>query len=332
MQQYNKFRRGFLRAASAATLVLGLPLAAAGTAQAYPTETVRIVLGFPPGGSTDNAARLIANDLAVALGQAVVVENRPGANATIAAEAVARAKNDGHTLLMTASNHSINAVLYPALRFDSVKDFDPLMAVAMTPTVLVVPPDSPHSTVQDLISSMKENPEKYTYASAGSGGAPHLAAEMFKLATDTSALHIPFKGSSPAIIDVMAGRIDMYFATLGSVQKQILAGQLRAIAVAAPERSESLPDVPTFAESGMEDFRLDAWFGLLTPAGIPSDVQKRLEEEIRAIVSGDKFKEAMSAAGFAAVTDSSPESLKQQIAHEISTFTDLVEKTGLKIE
>lgn len=298
----------------------------------YPHQPVRLVVGFSAGGPTDVAARFIAHGLSQSMGNPVVVENKAGANATIAADQVAHAKPDGYTILMAASNHTINAVLYKNLKFDSDKGFVPITAVAVAPTVLVVNPKFPAKNYAEFVALMKANPDKYSYASAGSGGTPHLSAEMFKLLTKTSIAHIPYKGAAPAVTDLMGGQVDMSFATLGSVLPQIRAGQLRAIAVAAPIRSRLLPDVPTFEESGLKNFRLDSWYGLMAPAGTPKPVIDRLYAEIVKTISTSDYKEKLELAGLEPVLDSNPQKFAEQIRGEISKFRTVVKAIHLSVD
>ncbi len=319
-------RRGLLAASLA---VIATPALAADD---YPSRPLRLVVGFAVGGPTDIVARVIANDLGRALGQTVIVENRPGANATIAANTVARAAPDGYTGLIAATNHTINAVLYPNLPFESVDDFVPVAAMAVAPTVLIVNKDFPAQDLAGFLKQVRANPDKYSYASAGSGGTPHLSAELFKKLTQTTITHVPYKGAAPAVSDVMAGHVAMSFATLGSVLPQIKAGQVRALAVAAPERSPLLPEVPTFGESGLQDFRLDSWYGLLMPKGTPPAVIERLAGALQKVAQSPTFATQMANAGLQAITDSNPQAFETQMRDEISLFDDLVKSSNLKVD
>ncbi|MDF3834204.1 tripartite tricarboxylate transporter substrate binding protein [Cupriavidus basilensis] len=318
----------------ATAFAASLCLASASHAQSdlFPSQPVRMVVGFPAGGPTDVVARLIADSLSRSIGQPVLVDNKPGANATIAAEQVARAKPDGYTILMAATNHSINAVLYKTLKFDTEKAFAPVTAVAVAPTVLVVNPKFPAKNYAEFVALMKSHPGKYSYASAGSGGTPHLSAEMFKILTHTAIVHIPYRGAAPAVTDLIGGQVDMMFATLGSVLPQLRAGQLRAIAVAAPQRSRLLPNVPTFEESGLKGFRLDSWYGLLVPAGTPKPVVDRLHTEIVRAVSSAAYQERLNAAGLEPVIDSNPTRFAEQIRTEIANFGGVVRANKLTID
>ena len=326
-----KTRRRWL-ATVPALLMAASAQAQTGTAPWTPDQPLKIVVGFAAGGPTDVAARVIADSLTRSLGQTVIVENRPGANATIAAEQVARAKPDGLTLLMAATNHTINAVLYPNLRFDSDTGFAPIAEVAVAPTVLVVNPKFPAQDYASFLAMLKAKPGGYTYASAGSGGTPHLSAEMFKMLTGTSIVHVPYKGAAPAVADLMGGQVDMSFATLGSVLPQIRAGNLRALAVAAPVRPRLLPETPTFEESGLKNFRLDSWYGLMAPAGTPRPILDRLHADIRKAVDATEFRDRMGKAGLEAVTDSDPDSFSRKIKDEIAMFAKVVKTNKLTID
>lgn len=318
---------------AASALVAVTPASAADT---YPSRPARLIVGFAVGGPTDIVARVIANDLGKDLGQTFVVENRPGANATIAASMVARAAPDGYTGLIAATNHTINAVLYPDLPFKSVDDFAPVAAVAVAPTVLIVNKDFPASNLNEFLRVLRANPDKYSYASAGSGGTPHLSAELFKKLTHTSIMHVPYKGAAPAVSDVMAGHVAMSFATLGSVLPQIKAGQVRALAVAAPQRSPLLPDVPTFAESSdepeLKQFRLDSWYGLMMPKGTPPAIVDRLAQALQRAARTPEFAAQMATAGLQPITDSDPRRFEQQLRDEVTLFADLVKSSNLKID
>ncbi|MEN4919242.1 tripartite tricarboxylate transporter substrate binding protein [Achromobacter spanius] len=322
--------RKMARALVAASAMVAVVPALA--ADDYPARPLRFIVGFAVGGPTDIVARVAANDLGKALGQTVIVENRPGANATIAANAVARAQGDGYTGLIAATNHTINAVLYPDLQFKSVDDFAPVAAIAVAPTVLIVNKNFPAQNLDEFLKELRANPDKYSYASAGSGGTPHLSAELFKKLTHTSIMHVPYKGAAPAMSDVVAGHVPISFATLGSVLPQIKAGQVRAIAVASPQRSPLLPDVPTFEESGVKDFRLDSWYGLMMPKGTPPAVVSRLAESLQKIARTPEFASQMATAGLQPITDSGPAQFEAQLRAEIALFTDLVKSSNLKVD
>lgn len=322
---------GILGRGTLAALTL-VATASAQSADNYPANPLRFVVGFAVGGPTDIVARVVAKNVGDELGQSVVVENKPGANATIAANMVAKAPADGYTGLIAATNHTINAVLYPDLPFKSVDDFAPVAAIAVAPTVLIVNKDFPAKDLNELLAVIKANPGKYSYASAGSGGTPHLSAELFQKLTNTSMVHIPYKGAAPAVTDVIAGHVAMSFATLGSVLPQIKAGQVRVLAVASPERSSLLPDVPTFGEQGLPDFRLDSWYGLMMPKGTPPKVMEKLAVAVHDLVQKPEFATQMANAGLQPIPDSSPVAFEKQLRDEVALFSDLVKSSNLKID
>ena len=247
----------------------------------YPTKPIRIVVPFPAGGTTDILARAVAQRLTETLGQPVVVDNRPGAGGNIGAELVAKAAPDGYTLLMgTVGTHAINASLYAKMPYDHVRDFAPVILVAGVPNVLVINPALPVNSVQELIAYGKANPGKLNFASSGNGTSIHLSAELFKTMTGVQMAHVPYKGSAPALVDLMGGQVQLMFDNLPSALPQIKAGKLKALAVTSAQRSSALPDVPTVIESGLPGFEASSWFGLLAPAGTPKDIIAKLNGEV----------------------------------------------------
>ena len=264
---------------TAALALLGLA-AFAPLAQAqdnYPTKPIRLVVGFPAGGPTDVVARAFGDFAARALGQPVVVDNKPGANTILAAEAVASAPPDGYTLLLGALNHTMIPALYSnRVKFDALRSFAPVCSMAVSPTVLVVGPSMPVKTLSEFLAAVRAKPGERTYATPGSGSGGHFASEQFNRLAGTRMNHIPYKGAAQAVTDLMGGQVDSSFATLGSVLPQVQSGKLRALAVASPQRSPLLPDVPTFEESGVKGYSADAWYGLLAPAGTPPEIVARL--------------------------------------------------------
>jgi tripartite-type tricarboxylate transporter receptor subunit TctC len=254
-------RRGLLLAGLAATL---LPQAA--WADDYPSRTITIVAPFSAGGGVDIVARLLAEKMSKTLGQQVIVENKPGATGNIGAEIVAKSAPDGYTLLMgNVATSSINGSIFKNLGFDPINDFSAITLVARVPEVLVVNPKLPAKSVQDLIALGKQKPGQLTYGSAGIGSPPHLAAALFALMADINIRHIPYSGSSPALTDLMGGRIDMYFSNVLSAMPHVASGKLRALGVTGSERSDAAPDVPTIAESGLSGYEAYNWYGLLVP-------------------------------------------------------------------
>ena len=265
---------------SAAVLaLLGLAaLAPVARAQdAYPARPIRLVVGFPAGGPTDVVARAFGDFAARSLGQPVVVDNKPGANTILAAEAVASAPPDGYTLLLGTLNHTMIPALYSnRVKFDALRSFTPVCSLAVSPTVLVVGPSMPARTLPEFLQAVRAKPGERTYATPGSGSGGHFASEQFNRLAGTRMNHIPYKGAAQAVTDLMGGQVDSSFATLGSVLPQVQSGKLHALAVASPQRSPLLPDVPTFEESGVKGYAADAWYGLLAPAGTPPDIVARL--------------------------------------------------------
>jgi tripartite-type tricarboxylate transporter receptor subunit TctC len=260
------------------TLVLALT-AVTVNAQNWPNKPVRIVVGFSAGGPTDVVARAFAEHASRALGQPVVVDNKPGANTILAAEAVASAPADGHTLLMAATNHTMIPALYSArVKFDAVRSFAPVCTLAVSPTVLVSGPAMTAKTLGTFMQQVREAPGKRTYGTPGTGSSGHFVTEQFLRMTGLTMNHIPYKGAAQVVTDVMGGQLDSSFATLGSVLTQIQAGKLTALAVASNRRSMLLPQVPTFAEAGVGGYTADAWYGLLAPAGTPTAVLQTLEK------------------------------------------------------
>jgi tripartite-type tricarboxylate transporter receptor subunit TctC len=269
----------FTARTTAALALLGLA-AFAPLAQAqdnYPTKPIRLVVGFPAGGPTDVVARAFGEFAARSLGQPVVVDNKPGANTILAAEAVASAPPDGYTLLLGALNHTMIPALYSnRVKFDALRSFAPVCSMAVSPTVLVVGPSMPVKTLSEFLAAVRAKPGERTYATPGSGSGGHFASEQFNRLAGTRMNHIPYKGAAQAVTDLMGGQVDSSFATLGSVLPQVQSGKLHALAVASPQRSPLLPDVPTFEESGIKGYSADAWYGLLAPAGTPPEIVAKL--------------------------------------------------------
>ena len=267
-----------LRAGVSATLA-ALTFLGQAQAQTWPTKPVRIVVGFSAGGPTDVVARAFAEHASRTLGQPVIVDNKPGANTILAAEAVASAPADGYTLLLAATNHTMIPALYSArVKFDAVKSFAPVCTLAVSPTVLVVGSAMNAKNLAGFMQQVKEQPGKRSYGTPGTGSSGHFASEQFLRMTGLSMNHIPYKGAAQVVTDVMGGQLDSSFATLGSVLPQVQAGKLTALAVAAPRRSALLPQVPTFGEAGVKGYSADAWYGLLAPAGTPVAVLQTLEK------------------------------------------------------
>ncbi|HZR70602.1 MAG TPA: tripartite tricarboxylate transporter substrate binding protein [Burkholderiales bacterium] len=268
------------RFAAVVCAVLGMLASAGASSQAYPSRPVRMIVGFPPGGGTDILARIVAQRLSEAWGQQVIVENRPGASATIAANVVAHAAPDGYTLTMgQLTPNAIAPALYPKLTYDALRDFTPIVLVGTSPNVLVVTPGLPVRTVKELVARAKAQPKPMTYASSGAGSLQHIAAELFRSMAGLELVHVPFKGSGQAVVDVMSGQVDMNFDSIPATIQHIRSGKLRVLATTAAKRAGGLDDVPTIAESGFAGYDLTTWWGLLGPAGLPAEVVRRVHDD-----------------------------------------------------
>lgn len=292
----NTLTNSSLRRSFIATLLLAACLAPV-QAQSWPVKPVRVVVNFPPGGAADQIARAISVPLQEALGQPVVVENRAGSNGNIGGDLVAKSAADGYTLLMSSGGMvSVNPHIYPKMPFDPAKDLEPVAAAARVLVFLVSKPALPVNNIAELIAYIKANPGKLSYGSAGSGSSPHLAGEMFKSQAGLFAVHVPYRGAAPALVDLLAGQIDYYFDP-GIGLNQVRAGKLKLLAVGSPKRSPLFPDVPTLNEAGLTGFDADTVFGFYAPSGTPAPVVARLNREINRILATPALKDRMAALG-----------------------------------
>ena len=318
-------------------IALALPIAAA--AQAWPSKPVRIVVPFAAGGTTDILARALAPELQKVFGQPFIVDNKPGAGGNLGAADVAKAAPDGHTLLMgTVGTHGINAALYPKLPYDPVKDFVPITLVAGVPNVLVMNPANAQrygiNSVADLIKFAKANPGKLNMASSGNGTSIHLSGELFKSLTGSYMLHFPYRGSGPALLDLLGGSMDLMFDNLPSALPQIKAGKLKALAVTSASRSTALPDLPTIEQAGgpaLKGYEASSWFGLLAPAGTPIDVVNRLQQETAKALSAPALNERLLAQGAIPSGMTSAE-FARHIAAETQKWAGVVKASGAKVD
>lgn len=298
----------------------------------YPNRPIQLVVTVPPGGAADFVGRLIAAKLADALGQSVVITNRGGAGGTTAAAAVAKSDPDGYTLLLnTIATHGIGPHIYANLPYDPVKDFSPVILIAKLPLIMAVNADVPAQSVKDLIAQAKARPGELSFCSAGTGGAPHLAGELFKSLTGTELLHVPYRGSGPAVVDLVAGRITMMFDAMPSLLPFITAGKLRALAAASPQRHRLLPDVPSFAELGYPGMDIALWYGVAAPGGTPAPIVQRLNAELIKILSTPDIRKSLTEQG-ADVQGGTPEEFVAFMRNESARWGTVVKRAGIKPE
>jgi tripartite-type tricarboxylate transporter receptor subunit TctC len=308
-----------------------------GSAQAqpaYPTKTVRFIAPFSAGGSTDILARLVAQHMNNTWGQSVIVENRPGAGGNIGAEVVARAAPDGHVLLLSASSVAINPSLYSKMPFDTVKDLAPIGLVGTIPNILVVHPSLPVHSVKELIALAKKNPGMLTYATGGSGTGSHLIAELFQHRTTTRLTHIPYKGSGPGTIALLSGEVALAFNNLLAAMPHVKSGKMRAVAVTSAARDQSLPDVPTVAESGVpgvSDFEADSWYGVFTTGGTPTAVVEMLNRVLVKIISSAEAKGQLQKLGVAPRTPTVKE-FERFMATEMKKWAEVVKISKARVD
>ena len=295
-----------------------------------PLAPVRILVGAPAGGSTDTMARAVAQAMGQQLGRTVIVENRPGAGGNLAAEAVARANPDGQTLLMSFTSHTINASLYPRLPFDPVKDFTPLTMVSTSPSVLVAHPSLPANNVAELIALTKSKPGQLNFAIGALGSSLHLAGEAFKLKAGVYIVNIPYRGTAPAVQDVLAGQVELMFAAVGNVQQHIRAGKLKALGVTSSHRLAALPDVPSIADT-LPGFESSAWFGLFAPAKLAPDVLRIWSDAARAAVQSPDVRKRIEAEGATPVGNSAQD-FARFVVSDISRWREVVKFSGAKPE
>jgi len=299
--------------------------------EVYPQRAVRIIDSFPPGGGTDVLARLLAQELAASLDQPFVVENRPGAAGNIGTDQVAKAKPDGYTLgLAPNQTVAVNPVLYPKLPFDAANEITGVSKLVRLPMVLAVPSSSDIRSVEDLIAAAKAKPEHLTFASAGAGSPHHMAAAVFQKLTDTRMVHVPYKGSPPALIDVLSGTVDLIFCPLSSALPYIQDGRLRALGVTSTERLETLPETPTIAEK-VPTFESDIWMGMVAPAGTPSDVIEILNQELQRILAQPKIRQNLAGQGFV-IDASTTDEFNRLITEDRQRWAEVIEAAGIKVE
>ena len=314
------------------TATAGVLSAAPAQAQGtWPDKPLKLVVPYPAGGNADNTARLLATQLGQRLGQQVVVDNRPGGSGTIGAAAVAKAPADGYTLLLDATAFTVNPSLFPKLPFDAAKDFAPISLVLQVPLLMVVPANSPFQSVADVAKAARARPGHLTYASAGNGGAQHLAGELFKQGQKVAITHIPYRGGAPALTDLIGGQVDMMFSATTASGPFVKSGKLRPLAISSPRRVEGWESVPTVAESGVPGFQVSEWNGLFAPAGTPRPVLERLEAETRAIVASPEMKKRFAELGVQGVGSSAQE-FSSFLKAETTKWAEVIRTSGIRMD
>jgi tripartite-type tricarboxylate transporter receptor subunit TctC len=318
-------RRSLLLGSAAATI------AAPALGQGFPSKSIRLVVPYSAGGGADTTARLMAPKLQEALGQTVVIDNKPGAGGTIGDDTVAKAPPDGYTLLIGAFAHAVNPALMAKMPFRTPEDFAPISLLVTVPELLVVTPSFPAKTVGELVALAKAEPGKLSYGSSGNGSAQHLAAELFKMRTGTDIQHVPYKGGALAVADVAAGHVPFYFGNMSSALPQARSGRVRALAVTSPQRSPAAPEVPTMAESGVSGCEISEWNALLAPAGTPSAVIERLQAEVVKVLQQEDIKAKFADLG-AQTIGSTPAELAAFLKAEQAKWAEVVTTAKIKIE
>lgn len=298
----------------------------------FPTQPIKLMVPYPPGGGADIFARTMANALASEVKQPVVVENKPGANGIIGTEAAARSSPDGYTILLgNIGPNAINQALYPNLPYDSIGDFAPVTLIGYTTHVLAVNPKLPVKSVKELIDLAKKSPSRLNYASSGLGGSPHLAAELFGLTTGTKLIHVPYKGATPGNSDLIAGHVDLTFNTLPPLLAFIKSGQVHALAVTSSTRSSLLPDVPTMSEAGVPGYDVKTWYGIFAPAKTPNDVINRLNQAFAKILNSKEVRTQLEGQGYEVAT-STPKEFSDMVRTEVKKWRHVVQEADVKIQ
>ncbi len=311
--------------------IAALGASGAAAAQAWPAKPVRVIVNFPPGGAADVIARAVAPGLGESLGQSVLIENRPGANGNIGAEAVARAGGDGYTLLMASGGTvSVNPQIYANMSFDPAKDLQPVAAGARVLVYLLVRPDVPAKNVAELVAYLRANPGRLAYGSPGSGSSPHLAMEMFKMNAKVFAVHVPYRGAAPALTDLLGGQLQFLFDP-GPGLTHVRSGKLRILAVGSPKRSPQFPDTPTLAESGMPGFDADTYFGFYAPAGVGQEIVMRLNREINRLLVTPQVRERIEALG-GEPSPMSPAEFNERTRIDRERFGVVIRAAGIKAD
>lgn len=326
-------RRSLLQTTLASAALLPLFGSAAAWAQdKWPSKPISYIVPFPAGGTTDILGRLIGQKLGAALGTTIVIENKGGAGGSVGSEVAARAPADGYTMLGgTISSHAINVSLYPKLGYDPIKSFSPVVLIGSNPVVLIVKADSPYKTLQDVLAAAKAKPKTISSASAGNGTSQHMTLELLGFKSGTQFVHVPYKGSGPAIQDVIGGQVDMMFDTTVVAGPHIQSGKVRAIAVSSAKRLESLPNVPTIAESGVPGFEVVSWQGIFVPAGVPKPIIDRLHTEIMKILQTPEMQDRLKGLGMQP-SSMTPDQVAAFQKAEVEKWAQVIKAAGIKLE
>ncbi len=325
-------RPPFLALLAVLAAVSGAGVSSVALAQSYPAKPVRFIVPFPPGGGNDTIARLVAQKLSSALGQQVIVDNRPGAGGTIGAEAAARAPADGHAMFLAGvATHGINPNLRKKLPYDALKDFDAVSLIASAPLLVVVHPSLPVKTVKDLIAVANARPGQINYASNGAGASSHLGVELFNMMSGARMVHVPYKGLAPALTDLLSGEVQVMFSSAVAMLPQVRSGRLRAIAMTGSKRSAAIPTVPTVAESGVPGYETGSWYGVVVPAGAPKAAIDRLSREIQTIVKSQEMTSRLNEEAVIPV-GSTPDAFDKHIRAELSRWAKVIKAAKLELE
>ncbi len=309
-----------------------MTLGSSALAQTYPAKPIRFIVPFTPGGGNDTIARLIGQKLTAAIGQQVLIDNRPGAGGAIGAEAAARSPADGYTIFLAGvATHGINPNLRKKLSYDPVRDFDAVSLIASAPLLVVVHPSLPIKSVKQLIALAKAKPGQINYASNGAGGSSHMAVELFKTMTSTNLVHIPYKGLAPALTDLLSGEVQLMFSSAVAMLPQVKAGRLRAIAMTGAKRSPAIPDIPTVAEAGVPGYETGSWYGIVAPAGTPKPAIDRLSKEVIAIVHSPEITGRLNDEAIIPV-GSTPAEFTAHIKKELARWAKVIRQSGIHLD
>jgi len=314
-----------------ATAAIALAVAPLAQGQSYPTGPVRIVVPFPAGGGVDTTGRLIGQKLAEALGRPFVIDNRPGANGMIGSEIVAKSPKDGYTLMVNGANFVTTPSLYSKVTYDPIRDFEPISLLSVAPNVLVVHPSLPAKSVRELIALAKARPGQVNFAGSGSGSTPHLAAELFNTLANVKMVHVPYRGTGPAIVGLMSGEASVMFMPTTNAVPLVNAGKLRGLAVTSRTRLAALPGLPTVAESGLKDYESSQWYGMLAPAGTPADILNTLASHVMKVMQTPDMKQRMTDSGNVAV-GSTREAFAAHLRSEFDKWAKVIRQSGARVD